>query len=92
MRVSFYATLRPLVGGRSVELPLAGGATVRELAHELVRRWPALGEHLLTDEGALSRRVNLFVEGRNVRWLPEGDATILSSTASVDVFPPVAGG
>jgi len=40
---------------------------VRDLAEELARRWPALREHLFTDEGALSRRAALYVDGRNAR-------------------------
>jgi len=91
MKVSFYATLRPIVGDRSVELSLAEGATVDGLVAELARRWPALGEHLFDDEGGLSRRVNIFVDGRNVRWL-DGLATRLEPDQVVDVFPPVAGG
>ena len=91
MKVSFYATLRPIVGERTVELPLPEGATVGALVAELARRWPALCEHLFDDEGRLSRRVNLFVDGRNVRWL-QGMETPLSPDRTVDVFPPVAGG
>ena len=91
MEVCFYANLRPLVGADRVELELERGATVRSLLGELLRRWPALGEHLVTAEGELSRRVNLFVEGRNARWL-QGEATPLDGVAQVDLFPPVAGG
>jgi molybdopterin synthase sulfur carrier subunit len=92
VRVSFYATLRPLVGGKAVEVPLPQGATVRDLVRELVRRWPALADYMLRDDGTLSRRVNVFVDGRNVRWLPEREETPLTPEASVHVFPPVAGG
>ena len=91
MRVSFYATLRPIVGDRSVEIPLAEGATVRELVDALASRWPELSEQLFDEEGGLSRRVNVFVEGRNVRWL-EGLETSLEPDQAVDIFPPVAGG
>ncbi len=91
MKVSFFATLRPIVGERSIDLPLPADATVRGLVAELARRWPALGEHLFDERGDLSRRVNLFVGGRNVRWL-EGLDTPLAPDQVVDVFPPVAGG
>lgn len=91
MRVTFYATLRPIVGARSVEIELALGATVQTLIEALAERWPALREHLFSEEGGLSRRVNVFVAGRNVRWL-EGAATLLDGIEEVDFFPPVAGG
>ena len=91
MRISFYATLRPIVGQRSVELPLHEGASVRELVDTLAARWPELSEHLFDEAGGLSRRVNVFVEGRNIRWL-EGLETPLHRWQAVDIFPPVAGG
>ena len=92
MRVCLYATFRPIVGARRVELDLPDGTTVLELAGELAGRWPELREHLLTDAGDLSRRVNVFVDGRNVRWLEKGAHTRLPADAEVDFFPPVAGG
>ena len=92
MRVSFYATLRPIVGGKDFDVSLPAGATVRDLAEELARRWPELREHLFTDGGGLSRRVAIYVDGRNVRWLPDADATALSDEQSVALVPPAAGG
>jgi molybdopterin synthase sulfur carrier subunit len=91
MRVSFYATLEPIVGQRKVEVRLPDGSRVGDLVDALVERWPGLREHLLDDEGQLSRRVNLFVGGRNARWL-EGLETPLEPDQTIDVFPPVAGG
>jgi len=92
MRVSFFASLREIVGGRDLDVSLPAGASVRELAEELVRRWPELREHLFTDEGALSRRAAIYVDGRNVRWLPDAEATRLSEDQCVAVIPPAAGG
>lgn len=92
MQVTFYATLRALVGEATVELALPEGATARDLVEELVRRWPRLRDTLLTEDGGISNRVNLCVDGRSVRWLPSGYGTVLTASASVDVFPPVAGG
>ena len=92
MQVGFYATLRPIVGARRVEVPLPDRATVQDLLDELLRRWPALEEPLLDEDGSLSRHVNVFVDGRGTRWLPEGTATSLDGVERVDVFPAVAGG
>lgn len=91
MKVSFYATLEPIVGERHVEVSLPEGASVGALVDSLAQRWPGLAEHLFDEDGALSRRVNIFVDGRNVRWL-EGLETQLEPEQSVDIFPPVAGG
>ena len=92
MQVSFFAAMRQIVGGRDFEVSLPAGATVRDLAEELVRRWPELREHLFTDEGALSRRAAIYVDGRNVRWLPDAEETRLSAGECVAGIPPAAGG
>ena len=92
MLVKVYATLRPIVGDRRVELPLEEGATVRELVARMVARWPDLQALMLDDEGELSNRVHVFVDGRSARHLPEGSDTRLSASNEIDVFPAVAGG
>jgi len=33
-----------------------------------------------------------MIDGRNIRWLPEGSATRLYAGNVIDVFPPTAGG
>lgn len=92
MRVHFYATLRAAVGQKTVELPLAEGSCAQELALEIARRWPELAEQMIDDEGEISRQVHFMIDGRNIRWLPEGGATKLYSENVIDVFPPTAGG
>jgi MoaD family protein len=92
MRVNFYATLRAVAGQRTVELPLAEGACVKDLASEIARRWPALADRIFDAEGKISRRVHFMIGGRNMRWLPEGSETKLSASDVVDIFPPTAGG
>lgn len=91
VKISFYATLRPIVGARSIEVDLAETSSVQDLVNLLSDRWPDLNEHLFDEDGALSRRVNIMLDGRNIRWL-EGLATPVRSAQKVEIFPPVAGG
>jgi len=68
---------------------------VIDLARTLARLHPALAEHFFTDPErpeALARSVHFRIDGRDVRWLPDGADTVLRPGQSVDVFPPVAGG
>jgi molybdopterin synthase sulfur carrier subunit len=92
MQVSFFAALRQIVGDRDFDVSLPAGATVRDLTEELAQRWPELREQLFTDAGTLSRRVAIYVDGRNVRWLPDAEATRLSENQCVALIPPAAGG
>ena len=92
VRVRFYATFRPIVGGKHAELSVAEGATVGDLLDAILERWPELREHLVDPGGGLSKRANLFVDGRAVRFLPDGLETPLAPGQALDCFPAVAGG
>jgi molybdopterin synthase sulfur carrier subunit len=91
MRVRVHATIRAIVGGRVVELGLAEGTTVRGLVACMVERWPELAD-MMWEEGRLSRRVHVFVDGRSARHLPDGADTILRDGQEIDVSPALAGG
>jgi MoaD family protein len=92
VKVSFYATMRPIVGGKTVDIPLPEGATVRKLVEAIIEKFPQLGRMFLDDAGELSPRVHVFVNGRGAPYLRERLDTPLAATDQVDVFPPVAGG
>lgn len=92
MRVKVYATLRPIVGARIVDLPLPEGSRVRDLAALMVERWPDLAPLMLDEAGGLSQRVHVFVDGRSARHLPDGVETKLFARNEIDVFPAIAGG
>ncbi len=89
---NFYATLRPIVGGKRVELPFDGGVTVQQVLDYLVERYPPLRNELLDEHGNLYRHVHIFVNGRDAPYLEQGMNTMLSASDVVDVFPAVAGG
>lgn len=67
------------------------GATVGDILVELARRYPALGQRLLTPEGAVRPYVNLFVGERNLNALAGLD-TPLQGGEVISVLPAVAGG
>lgn len=92
MRVNFYATLRPIVGGRTVEFDLEPGITVRELVDVMVERFPPLREQLLNERGELYPHVHVFINGRDAPYLEHGMATVIGPDDTADVFPAVAGG
>ena len=92
MRVSFYATLRKIVGNKHVEIILPAAASLNDVLAEVLRMYPALSEELLDDAGTLSRHVHLFVNGRSSKWLPDGMDTKVDGSQTIEFFPAVAGG
>ncbi|AMA76171.1 molybdopterin converting factor [Thermus parvatiensis] len=86
-KVNLYATFRDLTGTSQLQVE---GRTVGEVLANLVRRYPQMREELFEGE-ALAERVSVFLEGRDVRYL-QGLSTPLAPEATLDLFPPVAGG
>ena len=91
MKVKIFATLRQLVGAKEIEVGLEDGDTVGSVIARLVADYPALGEHILDDEGNLEAYINVFVNRRSMRFL-DGLNTSLSEDDVLAIFPPVAGG
>lgn len=92
MVIRLYATLRPLVGGKSVDLPAEEGEPVGDVLRRLVAQYPGLQGQLLTPDGqALLPHVQVFIAGRSIRDL-QGLHTPLPAEPNMAVFPPVAGG
>jgi molybdopterin converting factor small subunit len=81
--------LRAQVGGsKQVEVT---GETVGQVLEALVGLHPSLREQLLTTEGDLNRFVNLYVNGRDVRY-EQGLATPVTASDTVVLLPAMAGG
>lgn len=91
MDVAFYANLRQMAGGKHVAFDLAPSATVRDLLDAICERFPAMKPFIWEAGGGLSDYIKVFVDGRESRHL-QGLETPVPPDASVDVFPPAAGG
>ena len=75
-------------GEKAIEVE---GGTVGDAVQALVGRHPALAEQLLTPEGELHRFVNVYVNGRDVRYLA-GLETPIASQDEIRLLPAIAGG
>ena len=92
VRVRFYAAFREMVGGKEAAFEVPPGASVGDVLDAIVTRYPEMREHLINDDGSLSKRANLFVDGRAMRFLPQGLETRLEADQELDCFQAVAGG
>ena len=75
-------------GQRAIEVE---GATVGDAVQALVGRHPALASQLLTADGELHRFVNVYLNGRDVRYL-KGLATPVEERDEIRLLPAIAGG
>ena len=69
----------------------ATGDTIADLLADLDSRHPGLRGRLITEEGALHRFVNVYINDEDVRFIGGLDAE-LSDGDQVVVLPAVAGG
>jgi MoaD family protein len=75
-------------GEKAVEVE---GATIGAAVQALVGRHPALAQQLLTPEGELHRFVNVYLNGRDVRYLA-GLETPVGDRDEIRLLPAIAGG
>jgi sulfur-carrier protein len=92
MKINFYATLRAIVGQKTIQIDLPTGATARQLIDLAVADYPGLGPELLDENGKFRSHMKMFINGREVVYLVEEFRYIMKPTDKVDIFPPVGGG
>ena len=92
MQIRFYATLRPIVGGKTVEIADPANQSIRIILDGLIAQYPPLGPALFDAENKLHHHVHVFVNGRDTHYLEQGLDSVLTVRDRVDIFPPVGGG
>ena len=92
MKVHFFATLRPIVGGKTVDFEVNHGITVQEMLDVMIARFPKLRDELLDENGKMYGHVHFFVNGRDAQFLENGIETKIMPDDVVNVFPAVGGG
>jgi sulfur-carrier protein len=87
--VKIPPVLRPRTGGEA-EVS-AAGATVGEVLTALAEGHPETREQLFSDDGALNRYVNVYLNDEDVRVL-DGLETTVAASDTVVILPAMAGG
>ncbi len=92
MKVNFYATYRPIVGGKTIDFDVEHGSTIRQLVDAIITRFPAMRREMIDDHGNLYSHVHIFVNGRDSVLLEQKLDTVLQADDILNIFPPVGGG
>ena len=69
----------------------ADGATLRELLSNLEGSYPGITRNVLSEDGALHRFINIYVNDEDVRYLGSLE-TELKEGDTISILPAVAGG
>ena len=69
----------------------AQGSTLRELLADLESRYPGITKNVVTEDGALHRFVNVYVNDEDVRYLGSLE-TAVAEGDTISILPAVAGG
>jgi len=92
MKVRVFGTLRSVVGdSKEIEVRLDGRSTALKVLEQLITAYPGLEEKVLGEDGKLQGGVNIFLNGRSVRFL-DGLNTLLEEGDELALFPPLGGG
>jgi molybdopterin synthase sulfur carrier subunit len=92
MKVNFFATLRDIAGGKTVEIPVDHGVTARELLDAIIERFPPMKKELLNKDGRMYGHVHFFINGRDVQFMDDDFQTVIAAEDVINVFPAVGGG
>ncbi len=92
MKVNFYATLRQIVGQKTVDFDIPPGSTIGFLIQRMTDDYPVLRSAIVDADGQLLRHVHVFINGRDVPFLDNQMDTVLTAEDVISVFPAVGGG
>lgn len=85
--IRLFATLRDLIGKKTLTIPFEEGQTVRQLVDDLGALEPKLYNEMVAPDGALTGAVRILVRGYNIDDL-EGLDTIIKADDQVVLMPP----
>lgn len=66
-------------------------STVADAFAAVARRWPAVTDRVLTEQGTLREHVNVFLGDESIRFL-DGLETRVADGATILIVPAVSGG
>lgn len=92
MDVHFYATLRGIIGRKTVTVEMPPNTTALALIELVCAKHPALRAELLDAQNRFQQHMKMFINGREAVYLDDEFDTVIQADDKIDVFPPVGGG
>lgn len=92
MRVNFYATLRAIAGGKTVEVDLPASTPAWTVLEAVTSTRAELDAEIWLAPRQLKEHIKVFINGRQSLFLPLQLETPLAPDDVLDIFPPVGGG
>ena len=92
MKVNFFATLRDIAGGKTVEFDVDHDITAKDLLDTIIEKFPPMKKELLNQDGRMYGHVHFFINGRDVQFMEDQFQTRITQEDTVNVFPAVGGG
>jgi molybdopterin synthase sulfur carrier subunit len=89
VKVKLPQILRKHAGG--VAVVETDGSTLHEVLKDLESRYPGITKNVLSEDGALHRFINVYVNDEDVRYLGSLETPIANGD-TVSLLPAVAGG
>ena len=91
MKVKIYATLREMLGVKSIDMMLSEPTPVRRVLQSVVDGYPALRSKLWNSDGTLTGYVTVLLGGKSIEYL-DGLESMVEDSDTMSLFPPVGGG
>lgn len=92
MNVNFYATLRAIVGQKTIAVDLQPGSSAQQLVESVIEQYPDLRDELVDENNIFHSHMKMFINGREVVYLENKFDCVMQSSDKVDIFPPIGGG
>jgi molybdopterin synthase sulfur carrier subunit len=91
IKVKFFGQFRELSARREYSISSTGSPTVSDALNEIQEELTGLEGEFFDEDGNLLDRVNVFVNGGNIR-AKAGLDTVLEAGDKITIFPPFGGG
>tara|TARA_B100001989_G_C24484659_1_gene436288 strand:+ start:336 stop:620 length:285 start_codon:yes stop_codon:yes gene_type:complete len=90
IKIIIPTPLRPSVD-QQTELNIEFAGSVQQLVEQMISTYPKLKPYLISDDGALRKFINFYVNDVDIRDL-EQENTALKSDDTLSIVPAIAGG